>query len=249
MTDVSAHLRDPAEDPFGLVERVLYRDGVMLVLDKPAGVAVHRGPKGGATLEEGFDALRFGLPKPPGLAHRLDKDTSGCLVLGRHHKALALLGGLFAEGAVGKTYWAVVAGGPQADAGTIDAPLKKRDERRGWWMAVDPAGQTAITDFAVLGRGSGLAWLALTPRTGRTHQLRAHCAHLGMPILGDPIYGRASANGPRLQLHARAVSIPLKRGAPPVVVTAPVPEHMRAPLSACGWTGEEAGRRPDGATT
>ena len=98
--------------PEEMLARLLYRDGLMLVIDKPAGIAVHRGPKGGAALDDYFDALRFGLPRNPALAHRLDRDTSGCLVLGRHRKALALLGKLFKQGKVGKTYWAVVEGGP-----------------------------------------------------------------------------------------------------------------------------------------
>ena len=95
--------------------RLLYRDGLMLVIDKPAGVAVHRGPKGGANLEDDFDALRFGLPRKPALAHRLDRDTAGCLVLGRHHKALEKLGLLFKQGKIGKTYWAIVVGGPAGE--------------------------------------------------------------------------------------------------------------------------------------
>src|SRR6201990_1178723 len=94
--------------PEEMVSRLLYRDGLMLVIDKPAGFAVHRGPKGGESLEDYFDALRFGLPRAPALAHRLDRDPSGCLVLGRHRKALAQLGKLFKNGAIGKTYWAVV---------------------------------------------------------------------------------------------------------------------------------------------
>src|SRR5262247_4105534 len=109
--------------PEEIVARLIYRDGLMLVLDKPAGLAVHKGPKGGTSLEDYFDALRFGLPRPPSLAHRLDRDTSGCLVLGRHRKALATLGKLFKHGNVGKTYWAVVEGGPEADEGRIDMAL------------------------------------------------------------------------------------------------------------------------------
>src|SRR6266403_1609474 len=105
--------------------RVLHRDGLMLVIDKPAGLPVHRGPKGGANLETSFEALRFGLPRPPVLAHRLDRDTSGCLVLGRHRKATASLGLLFKHGRIGKTYWAVVEGGPAEDEGTIDMPLRR----------------------------------------------------------------------------------------------------------------------------
>ena len=101
-----------AMTPEEMVSRVLYRDGLMLVIDKPAGLAVHRGPKGGESLEDYFGALRYGLPRAPALAHRLDRDTSGCLVLGRHRKALAELGRLFKTGRVGKTYWAVVEGGP-----------------------------------------------------------------------------------------------------------------------------------------
>ena len=135
--------------PEEMEARLLYRDGLMLVIDKPAGLPVHRGPKGAATkaagtkgaLEDHFDALRFGLPRAPSLAHRLDRETSGCLVLGRHRKALATLGDLFKDGKVGKTYWALVEGGPEADEGTIDLPLGRLNETRGWWMKVDPAGQ------------------------------------------------------------------------------------------------------------
>src|SRR5947208_4670599 len=106
-----------------IVARLIYRDGLMLVIDKPAGLAVHKGPKGGQSLEDYFDALRFGLPRAPALAHRLDRDTSGCLVLGRHRKALAALGRLFKTGSVGKSYWAVVQGGPEASEGRIELPL------------------------------------------------------------------------------------------------------------------------------
>src|SRR6516165_10941472 len=106
-----------------LADRVLYRDGLILVIDKPAGIAVHPGPGGGPDLESGFEALRFGLPHAPALAHRLDRDTSGCLVLGRHPKALAHLGLLFKHGKIGKTYWGVVEGSPDADQGTIDLAL------------------------------------------------------------------------------------------------------------------------------
>src|SRR5271163_4849666 len=127
--------------PQDILARVLYRDGLVLVLDKPAGVAVHRGPKGGVNLEDDFGALRFGLPRNPALAHRLDRDTAGCLVLGRHHKALERLGLLFKQGKIGKTYWAIVAGAPESDEGTIDLPLGRLDDRRGWWMKVDPNGQ------------------------------------------------------------------------------------------------------------
>ena len=111
--------------PEETLARLLYRDGLMLVIDKPAGVPVHRGPKAGPSLEDDFGALRFGLPRNPALAHRLDKDTSGCLVLGRHRKALAALGKLFKQGKVGKTYWAVVEGAPEAEEGRIDIAARQ----------------------------------------------------------------------------------------------------------------------------
>src|SRR3974390_660368 len=138
-----------------MVSRLLYRDGLMLVVDKPAGIAVHPGPTGGESLEDYFGALRFGLPRAPALAHRLDRDTSGCLVLGRHRKDLAQLGKLCKQGKVRKNYWAVVEGTPDADEGQIDIPLGKLDETRGWWMKPDMHGQPALTTWKGMGRGNG----------------------------------------------------------------------------------------------
>jgi tRNA pseudouridine32 synthase/23S rRNA pseudouridine746 synthase len=268
-----------------MVSRLLYRDGLMLVVDKPAGIAVHRGPGGGESLEDHFGALRFGLPRPPALAHRLDRDTSGCLVLGRHRKALAQLGKLFKSGAIGKSYWAVVEGGPDGEEGQIELPLGRLDVARGWWMKHDPTGQPAVTRWKVMGRshfpppcgglgvgvsrsnadgnalprlasplptfprkgqeneGRGkMSWLALEPLTGRTHQLRVHCAALGWPILGDAIYGTASRKDcPILHLHAREVVVPLYKNRAPIRVVAPIPPHMRAALAQCGWRDDEAG--------
>jgi tRNA pseudouridine32 synthase/23S rRNA pseudouridine746 synthase len=216
-----------------LVGRVLYRDGLVLVIDKPAGIAVHPGPGGGPNLESGFGTLRFGLPHPPALAHRLDRDTSGCLVLGRHPKALRRLGALFAEGKVEKVYWAVVHGLPIEAAGRIEARVKKLSRSSGWRMAVDPTGQRAVTDYRVLGTTNGHAWLELRPRTGRTHQIRVHCAALGCPVVGDPVYGRAGSPGPLL-LHARSIALPLYPARVPIEVTAPVPPHMLASLVRLG---------------
>jgi tRNA pseudouridine32 synthase / 23S rRNA pseudouridine746 synthase len=231
-----------------IVARLIYRDGLMLVIDKRAGLAVHRGPKGGESLEDYFDALRFGLPRPPALAHRLDRDTSGCLVLGRHRKALAALGRLFKSGRVGKSYWAVVAGGPTQDEGRIDLPLGRKDATRGWWMKHDPTGQPAVTTWRVMGRTKSIAgpsnspdltWLALEPLTGRTHQLRVHCAAMGWPIIGDSVYGGAPrTETPGLHLHAREVMVPLYKNRAPIRVTAPVPPHMQHLLHACGWLGQ-----------
>ncbi|MBM3527765.1 MAG: RNA pseudouridine synthase [Alphaproteobacteria bacterium] len=211
----------------------------MLILNKPAGLAVHKGPKGGPSLEDWFDALRFGLPRMPALAHRLDKETSGCLVLGRHRKAIADLNLLFRNGKVGKTYWAVVEGTPEADEGRIDLPLGRLDDKIGWWMKHDPNGLPSVSTWKVLGRADGFTWLALEPLTGRTHQLRVHCAESGWPILGDDIYGKAPRRGgPGLHLHAREIVVPLYKNRPAISVTAPVPEHMKERLTACGWSGE-----------
>lgn len=225
--------------PDDLLARVLHRDGLMLVIDKPAGIPVHAGPKGGANLELFLDGLRFGLPERPALAHRLDKDTSGCLVLGRHRRATADLGALFASGAIQKTYWAVVAGGPPETEGIVDAALaKKGDDKRSWWMKVDPAGQPSRTRWRVLGTGAGVSFVELAPETGRTHQLRVHMAHLGCPIVSDAVYGGDRARGidRNLHLHARRIVVPLRKNKPPVDVSAPVPGHMRALLALCGFT-------------
>lgn len=230
---------------------VLHRDGLMLIIDKPHGLPVHAGPKGGETLADHLDALRFGLPRAPELAHRLDKDTSGCLVLGRHAKALALLGKLFATGAVGKTYVALTHGAPEADEGRIDQPLAKRSPHRGWWMQAvakgTPGAQEAITDYRVLHRAGGLAVVALSPVTGRTHQLRAHLSNLGHPILGDTIYGGASRlpGGPKLHLHSRRIVVPLARNGPPVDVSAPLPPHICETLGLLGIPADEIGRAAD----
>jgi tRNA pseudouridine32 synthase/23S rRNA pseudouridine746 synthase len=227
--------------PEEIVARLIYRDGLMLVVDKPAGLAVHKGPKGGESLEDYFGALRFGLPQAPALAHRLDRDTSGCLVLGRHRQALAALGRLFRAGRVGKTYWAVVEAGPAEQEGRIDLPLGRKDATRGWWMQHDPQGQPAVTTWKVMGRTSNLAWLALEPLTGRTHQLRVHCAAMGWPVVGDSVYGKAPrSGGAGLHLHAREIVVPLYKNRPPIRVTASVPPHMREQLFACGLAGDSA---------
>jgi tRNA pseudouridine32 synthase/23S rRNA pseudouridine746 synthase len=257
-----------------IVSRLLYRDALMLVIDKPAGLPVHPGPKGGETLSHHLDALRFGLPRRPEVAHRLDRETSGCLVLGRHGKALACLGELFARGEVDKVYWAVVEGGPPEEEGEIALPLAKKSPDRGWWMKVDPKGQPSLTKWRVLGRsaarpssplwggdgggGAGaddigvrshplpspphkgegtpaaLTLLELRPITGRTHQLRVHCAASGWPILGDPIYGTAPRHGgPGLHLHAQKITVPLYPKKPPISVEAPLPAPMRERVERC----------------
>jgi len=149
------------------------------------------------------------------------------------HAALLAAQAEFAAGRAHKTYWAVVRGAPSGEAGTIDAPLARRSTRAGWHMVTDPAGKQAATDWRVLGRAADIAWLELAPRTGRTHQVRVHCALLGCPVLGDALYG--GGPGP-LHLLARAIALDLD---PKLAATAPVPAHMRAALVRCGMRQQE----------
>lgn len=207
-----------------LASRVLHIDAHLIVLDKPAGLAVHPGPRTPRSIEDHLPELRFGFQRLPQPAHRLDRDTSGCLALGRHPKAVKRLAALFADGKVGKTYWAAVEGAPAGDEGVIDAPLLKVSTKAtGWRITVDPKGKPARTSWRVLDRQPGRSLVAFMPETGRTHQVRVHAAYLGCPLLGDPVYGRGE--GP-MQLHARQLAIPY--GDTPIVAVAPVPAHMQA---------------------
>lgn len=228
-----------------LVARLLYRDGLMLVVDKPAGLPVHAKPgtrkgEGGESLEDYFDALRFGLPRPPALAHRLDRDTTGCLVLGRHPKALRKLHKLFFEGAVDKTYWAICRGVPEKLSGTINAPLKKWAEKAGWKMSVAKAGEegamNAVTTYRTLTTKDGVSFIEAKPKSGRTHQIRVHLASIGAPIIGDPLYGDLSPEdrAQKMMLHARRVIVPISKNKEPVTVQAPPPEWVASRLAALG---------------
>lgn len=193
------------------------------------------------SLADWLPLLQLGRRHPPQPVHRLDTDTAGCLVLGRTRPSLGLLGALFADRRAGKTYWAVVAGRPGAAGGTLDAPLRKTSTREaGWRMEAHPDGQPARTAWRLLGTaetGDGpLAWLELRPETGRTHQLRVHCALLGCPILGDPLYGTGlygtgRGKGGPMHLLARAIALPLD---PPLAAEAPVPPEMAAAFARCG---------------
>ncbi|SJZ45665.1 tRNA pseudouridine32 synthase / 23S rRNA pseudouridine746 synthase [Enhydrobacter aerosaccus] len=233
--------RPPPLSPEEIQGRVLYRDGLILVIDKPAGLAVHAGPSGAPNLEECFDALRYGLPRPPALAHRLDADTSGVLVLGRHPKALSKLGRLFSGRDTEKTYWAIVEGAPPAEQGVFEWPLLKVNTRNGWWVKASDKGQPAVTRYKVLGHGPGMTWLELKPETGRTHQIRVHCAQAGCPVVADRLYGAAKP-GQLLHLHSRAIVLPLSKTKPPIRVEAAPPPHMIEALMACGYVPADHSR-------
>lgn len=237
--------RKPAprsDDAEFLQRRVLYRDDELIVIDKPAGLAVQGGTGTTRHLDALLDALRFGAAERPRLVHRLDKDTSGVLILARSAAAAARLGAAFRGKSVRKIYWAAVVGAPKPRQGRIDQSLAKLPGPRGERMAPDDEnGERAITHYRTVAHaGERFAWVALEPVTGRTHQLRVHCVSLGTPILGDSKYGGVAAHPaglpqPRkLHLHARAIGLPRPRGGM-LTVTAPLPPHMRETWNFLGF--------------
>ncbi len=204
-----------------LKERVLFIDGEALVVDKPAGLPVDRPRDGAESVEDLLGELTFGFRRLPLPVHRLDRDTSGCLLLARNPKAHKRFGAAFEAGAVTKRYVAILDGEPEEDAGMIDLPLIKiSSAEEGWRMTGAPNGKPARTRWKVLARNKGRALVAMFPETGRTHQLRVHAAEgLGLPILGDPVYG---AGGPAVMLHAGGLIVP-RDGKPDVTAEAPLP--------------------------
>jgi tRNA pseudouridine32 synthase/23S rRNA pseudouridine746 synthase len=199
-----------------------------LVLDKPAGLAVHPGPRTPESLEDLLPAFaQHGVVPQP--VHRLDRDTSGCLLLARRPSALRTLARAFAAGAVAKTYWALVEGELPAEAGQIDAPLAKRSSpKAGWRMVPDSAGQAAVTGWRRLAAAGELSLVEFRPETGRTHQIRVHATLMGpgTALVGDPVYGRASALG--MMLHARALAFAEPQTGERIGVVSPVPARFRA---------------------
>jgi RluA family pseudouridine synthase len=216
---------------------VIFEDNKLIALNKPPGLPVHGGPQATVHLEALLPALKGTYAMVPQLVHRLDTDTSGVLVVGRHSRTVKQLNRAFAEKTTKKTYYAIVQGVPPQMEGVISARLSKKSTKaRGWWVAVDPAGQVAETTYTCLGSGmcdgQVCTWLQLQPQTGRTHQLRVHLAHIGCPILGDPMYGarkhytEGGARLPRMFLHAAELAVQLSPQQPWYHFQADMPVDM-----------------------
>jgi 23S rRNA pseudouridine955/2504/2580 synthase len=233
--------RDAAE----IQKLVIHRDADVIALNKPPGLAVQGGSGTERHVDGMLDALRFGYEERPRLVHRLDKDTSGLLLIARTGQSAKRLAESFRDRETEKLYWAVVVGVPPRAEGTIDLPLAKRPGARDReTMQVDhEEGQKALTHFRELDRaGKRAALLALWPRTGRTHQLRVHCAEIGCPILGDRKYGgeeallSAVADSRRLHLHARRITLPHPSGKGELKLQAEPPPHFRRTVEAFGFS-------------
>jgi tRNA pseudouridine32 synthase/23S rRNA pseudouridine746 synthase len=186
---------------------ILYRDRDIAILDKPAGLAVHPGPRTPHSLEDALPELG-GRHFMPVAAHRLDRDTSGCIAIALSRRGAKALSAAFAGGGASKIYWAILSALPAQPAGMVNAPLKKTSSAAaGWRMMVAADGKPARTGWRVLDAGARL--VEFRPETGRTHQIRVHAAHIGCPIMGDPVYGEA--DGP-MRLHAHSLTLTLPDG-------------------------------------
>lgn len=205
---------------------ILFENAVALVVNKSAGLPVYPGRAGGASVEDFFPLWRRGK-NGPWLVHRLDQDTAGCLLIARKKSFLQEAQEMMAAGKAKKIYWAVLNGVPQAGQGCIEAPLGKVTSGRQWRMAVVADGAPARTLWRVLGTYEEHALVEFTLLTGRTHQIRAHAAHFGHPVQGDPVYGDGQG---AMCLLARSLSLPTSL---PVTALAPVPVHMQQAVQAC----------------
>lgn len=217
-----------------LSDRVLFIDGEAIIVDKPSGLPVDRPRDRSRSVEDMLGELTFGFMREPLPVHRLDRDTSGCLLLARNPKAHKRFQQAFEGGAVSKRYVAVLDGIPQGEGGTIELSLAKVSTReQGWRMTGDPAGKAAVTRWEVLTVRDGGALVAFYPETGRTHQIRVHAAEgLGVPVVGDPVYGRG---GRQMLLHAAFLSVP-RAGKPPVEAHSPLPQRFVE----AGFTDQDA---------
>jgi len=223
----------------------LYEDADVMVLNKPMGLAVQGGSGTVRHVDGMLEVLRDASGQRPRLVHRLDKDTAGCLLVARTRFAAAALAKTFRSRAARKIYWALVAGVPKPRQGRISTFLAKEEQDRDSFMRIARHGEEgashAVTYYAVVETAARqLAWLSLKPVTGRTHQLRAHCAHINHPIVGDPKYfSKENWELPgglqnRLHLLARRIAVPHPRGGV-IDVTAPLPPHMQQSWNLLGF--------------
>lgn len=207
--------------------QILYEDAEALVIDKPGGLPIERPRKGGPSLEDRLDELKLGFQMQPVPVHRLDTDTSGCLLLARNPKALKRYNKAFEDKLVGKTYLGILAGVPATTEGTVELALSKiSSAEKGWRMIPAKKGKPSVTHWQVVAEVNGRTLVRFTPETGRTHQIRVHCASgIGVPLLGDPVYGE-KAGFARTMLHAAALSVP-REGKPPIEAEAPMPADFK----------------------
>jgi 23S rRNA pseudouridine955/2504/2580 synthase len=238
--------RDRDERAF-LQSITLYEDKDVLVLNKPAGLAVQGGPGTKRHIDGLLEVLRDEEGQKPRLVHRLDKDTAGCLIVAKTRFAAMILSKTFRSRSARKVYWAVVAGVPRVRQGRISTYLAKEeigeyDARMRVAEHGDEGASHALTYYAVVDTAARkLAWLSLKPVTGRTHQLRAHAAHIGHPIIGDPKYFNVEnwelpgGIQNRLHLLARRIVIPHPRTGRPIDVSAPLPPHMEQSFNLLGF--------------
>jgi tRNA pseudouridine32 synthase/23S rRNA pseudouridine746 synthase len=212
---------------------ILFEDAEALVIDKPAGLPLDRPRAGGASLEDRLDELKLGFQRAPVPVHRLDQDTSGCLLLARNPKALKRFSAAFEERLVEKRYLGLVVGRLTDEKGSIALSLAKiSSAEKGWRMIPAKKGKPAVTHWRKLAELGGLTLVEFHPETGRTHQIRVHAASgLGAPLLGDPVYGsdpdQSMGGAKRTMLHAAALSVP-REGKPPVAAVAPLPADFAA---------------------
>ncbi|MEO6152406.1 MAG: RNA pseudouridine synthase [Croceibacterium sp.] len=205
---------------------ILYEDGEALVIDKPGGLPMDRPRKGGPSLGDRLDELRLGFQRPPVPVHRLDADTSGCLLLARNPKALKRFAAAFEARQVTKRYLGILAGIPDAKDGTIELALSKISSATdGWRMIPARKGKPALTAWNVVAESGGHALVEFRPVTGRTHQLRVHAASgIGIPLLGDPVYGDGKGAW-RTMLHAVAIEVE-REGKTAIAASAPWPPEF-----------------------